>query len=246
VETKRFDELTKLLSEPMPRRQVFKILVASILGGAFIRLGGDLALADGCPSGQTSCRNSSGKLICCPVGAKCVNKQCVCPTGQQVCMGDDSQPRCTSLSTDPKNCGKCGHVCPTGATCTSGVCKCPTGQVVCNNGGHGFCAKKCCAYNSDDCEEVPQQGSFSIAVPQTQIRLTGAGTPQSSGVMVSVAKVTMPQLGRNMHPFKLVATGHFPALKLASKGTLHHFNPATGTLKTIDAVRISGIYAAAF
>jgi hypothetical protein len=51
-----------------------------------------------------------------------------CPSGQTVCNGT-----CVNMSTDPKNCGKCGNTCASGS-CESGVCAgCPSGQTVCND-----------------------------------------------------------------------------------------------------------------
>ncbi len=43
--------------------------------------------------------------------------QDLCGSGLTVCNG-----QCVSLSSDPNNCGTCGHVCSAGATCCSGSC----------------------------------------------------------------------------------------------------------------------------
>jgi len=64
-----------------------------------------------CPSGQVNCGNSG---TCCAESSCCNNK-------------------CTELSFDRNNCGKCGEVCPTHASCYQGKCYCPTGLPdICN------------------------------------------------------------------------------------------------------------------
>jgi hypothetical protein len=49
-----------------------------------------------------------------------------CPTGQTSCGGT-----CVDLSTNPSNCGTCGHACVSGSSCVSGACVCPAGQTFC-------------------------------------------------------------------------------------------------------------------
>src|SRR2546426_10098410 len=82
-----FDDISRIIARPMPRRQAFK-LVGGALGGAVLAsLGlGKVSLAlgapggrpgslfDNCPSGQTTCgTTSSGKLRCCQTGQTCCN-----------------------------------------------------------------------------------------------------------------------------------------------------------------------------
>jgi len=44
-----------------------------------------------------------------------------CTTGDRACNG-----MCTSLASDPANCGACGNQCPSGASCSAGQCVAPT------------------------------------------------------------------------------------------------------------------------
>ncbi|HEY3498149.1 MAG TPA: hypothetical protein VGK73_25800, partial [Polyangiaceae bacterium] len=50
----------------------------------------------------------------------------MCPMGTDTCPGS-----CTTLASDPANCGFCGNRCMGGTACTNGTCGCPTGSQVC-------------------------------------------------------------------------------------------------------------------
>ena len=214
VEDQRFDELTRRFARPISRRQAFKVLVVSLVGGAFAGLSRGLTQAATCPSGQTNCRAADGT------------------------------PHCVNTSTDTNNCGACKTQCPKGATCVNGTCKCPPSQVTCKGEEGSFCAKKCCAYDAGDCGDVPSRGAFSISVPDTRVKLTGVGTPHTSGSVVSVARVAAPHLPKHAQAFKLAASGHIPPLKLATKGSLSQLIVSHSKWKSIEAITGSGIYAA--
>jgi hypothetical protein len=53
-------------------------------------------------------------------------------TADQILCGES----CTAVSTDPGNCGACGHACAAGEWCTGGTCLCPDGRTSCG----GVCA----------------------------------------------------------------------------------------------------------
>ena len=82
-----------------------------------------------CAGSQTCC---GGTCTSCPTGGVCSGSSCVCPAGQSNCHGT-----CKNTTSDPTNCGTCGHVCAAGETCVSGACTC---------GSHGDCpaGQSCC------------------------------------------------------------------------------------------------------
>src|SRR5438105_2695770 len=55
-----------------------------------------------------------------------------CPTAQTRCAG-----ACTSLPSDPTNCGACGNDCPQGTVCFGGSCTTSCG------GGTSQCGQAC-------------------------------------------------------------------------------------------------------
>jgi hypothetical protein len=83
-----------------------------------------------CMMGRCMCAAPTGKDCgdecreCCSDADCPMEKQCsagvceiVCVSGQSVC-GD----RCVSLSSDPRNCGRCRNDCGPGRLCNGGVC----------------------------------------------------------------------------------------------------------------------------
>lgn len=86
----------------------------------------DLKVADRCLNGQCSC----GDRTACGSGFKC------CNIGGVVA--------CRSVTSDPNNCGDCGHKCNPGENCVNGECKCNNGPP-CNPG------EACC---KDGCRNV--------------------------------------------------------------------------------------------
>ncbi len=60
-----------------------------------------------------------------------------CPGTQMLCGAV-----CSTLSSDPANCGACGKACATGEFCVSGSCKnqCATGQTGCSGDAGTYCA----------------------------------------------------------------------------------------------------------
>jgi hypothetical protein len=93
------------------------------------------------------------------------------------------------------------------------------------------------------CSRVPRSGRFSVTVPGTPIELTGVGTPRTAGVSLLVAKVAAPGLPQQSYSFKVMASGRFPALRLARAGFLLQLVISTGRWRSVKAITHPGIYA---
>jgi hypothetical protein len=76
-------------------------------------VGGLCSTGSSCTLAGQSCTSGSE---CC--SGSCVGSQCaLCPAGETLCNGS-----CVDLSTDPRNCGICGHACSAAQLCVTGVC----------------------------------------------------------------------------------------------------------------------------
>jgi Stigma-specific protein, Stig1 len=139
----RLDELSKLLAGSVSRRESLRSMGAVLAGAVLGSLGAGMAWAArpdrcvafcrSCPTKkkrnqcQDACRACNGNTgrLCGSCGAVVC-----CATGTTCCNGT-----CTSLSSDPHNCGACGHVCAAAAPyCNQGVCisnPCPGGGMLC-------------------------------------------------------------------------------------------------------------------
>lgn len=146
--THHFDEFSKALADPVPRRESLR------------RLGAVLAAAVVSPLG-TAWAAPKGKAVKgkdpCQTFCKCRNKaqQNACLAACKACSGDTRRLcgacgsyYCADVANDVSNCGACGHVCPPPGpwevgTCVDGRCtyRCMEGTVRCN----GICT----ALNSD-------------------------------------------------------------------------------------------------
>jgi hypothetical protein len=135
-----FDDLSRIIASPMPRRQAFK-LIGGALGGAVIT---SLGFAQGsgdttCPKGDTLC--GSGKhAVCCTSGQKCCGNSAIgfiCCGSGGLCCTDASKPYC--IQAHEVCCrGKCcipGQKQTCCTTATSGIC-CSADEICCSG--------KCC------------------------------------------------------------------------------------------------------
>jgi hypothetical protein len=149
VEDSRFDELSRILAQGMPRRRILAVLA----GAALATLRAGRAGASSCREAGRICREDAN---CCSglCGAKDASgrRTCACPSDTETCRG-----ACVTADVflaDPLNCGACNHRCPGiangTAICTDGAC-----GVVCNEGfrpcDSGLCAPAdgCCT--DDEC-----------------------------------------------------------------------------------------------
>lgn len=61
----------------------------------------------------------------CPAGIACVDGQCACPSGTELCAG-----ACVNPQTDPSHCGGCDTACDAGLVCLNGACSASCGEVL--------------------------------------------------------------------------------------------------------------------
>ena len=127
--TQRWDELTKSLAEPLPRREALRRLGLVVASAVLGPLGLDSASAgkadpckafckcrskrqqDQCLRACKTCKRDFGRLV-----GSCGNYFC-CRAGQTPCGS-----YCADLASDPYNCGACGFVCPSNTACWYGEC----------------------------------------------------------------------------------------------------------------------------
>ena len=106
------DEAAKTAASGISRREVLRRLGIGLAGTMLASVG----LQESARAGRPGSSTSAG-----------------CPAGYTKCKS-----KCVSLSSDPSNCGACGHGCSASTPyCVSGACSpCPSGTSLCN----GVCA----------------------------------------------------------------------------------------------------------
>jgi hypothetical protein len=152
--TSHWDEFSKSLAQPLPRRESLRRLGLALAGAVLSPLGLQSASAGHHPKQQTDlcksfckCRNRKQQDQCLKacnecgkdpsrLGGNCGNYFC-CSAGLTSCVS-----YCADLANDPYNCGECGSACEEPGpyewgACISGRCEyaCAEGAVYCN----GFC-----------------------------------------------------------------------------------------------------------
>jgi len=137
----RLDEFSKLLAASVSRRESLRsigaVLACTVLSPLWLgtawatRPDRCTAFCRSCPTKKkrnqcvAACQECNGNTsrLC----GSCGNFAC-CPTGAVCCNGT-----CTSLNSDPHNCGACGNVCGgSNPYCNQGACSgCPDGSAFC-------------------------------------------------------------------------------------------------------------------
>jgi hypothetical protein len=155
--THHWDEFSKALAEPVPRRESLRRLGVVLAGAVLSPLAAGTAWAGGKgklarkgpPAGKDpgkafcKCRNKAQQNACLAAFKACNgDTRRLCGTcGSYVCCGNGQTccgQVCTDLASDFDNCGACGHACPQPrpyeyGTCIRGNCEywCVEGAVVC-------------------------------------------------------------------------------------------------------------------
>ena len=138
---KRLDELSKLLARSVLRRESLRGIGAALAGTVLSTWGLGTAWAarpDRCTAFCRSCPTRKRRNQCVKACRSCngnTNRLCgscgnftCCSAGTVCCNGT-----CTSMNSDPHNCGACGIICA-GQTpyCNQGTCVgCPAGTTNC-------------------------------------------------------------------------------------------------------------------
>jgi hypothetical protein len=137
----RLDEFSKLLAVSVSRRESLRSIGVLLAGTVFGSWGVGTAWAarpDRCPAFCRWCSTKKRRNQCVAACRACngnTNRLCggcgtyaCCPTGTVCCNGT-----CTSLNSDPYNCGACGYVCAASTPfCYQGACGgCGAGGTLC-------------------------------------------------------------------------------------------------------------------
>src|SRR5215212_4902591 len=138
----RLDELSKLLAESLSRRESLRRIGIFVAGVALAPLGLRTTWAarpDRCGAFCRGCSNKAQRDQCLVACRACNgNTSRLCGScGAYVCCASSAaccNGTCTTVNSDPNNCGACGNVCG-GSTpvCIQGTCgKCPPGSPNCS------------------------------------------------------------------------------------------------------------------
>ena len=146
----QWDEFSKSLAEPVPRRESLRRLGAVLAGAVLGPLGLQTALASGKDPCKAFCRCRKGKQqnACLAACRACNNDPGrLCGScGGYVCCGSGrsccGNYECRDLANDVRNCGACNHDCWYGASaneeaaCFDGACvyACVEGTADCGDG----------------------------------------------------------------------------------------------------------------
>jgi hypothetical protein len=140
----RFDDLSRVLARPIPRRQALRLAAAALAGGALAALRPATAHAAVCTPGELQ----GGATTCPPFGgnfARC------CPPGSSCCAGGGPQgPQCCGTGTNLGNPYCCSGVCCATPCCGGRAC-CQAGQDCC---GGRCCSRDATQPNRTRCNQV--------------------------------------------------------------------------------------------
>ena len=147
MDGQRFDAIARALSKGVSRRAVWRGAIGAATGLFAIdfrethaqEVSGLGTPVPGCPPGTVDCGGECVDLMtdddnCGSCGNSCDSKcdtglgcgqiciegNCQCPPGQEIC--GDEFPSCTDTSSHPLHCGDCFNECAEGESCVEGIC----------------------------------------------------------------------------------------------------------------------------
>lgn len=168
----RFDELSRRMAQPLPRRGALKAIGGALIGGAALTVlrpfRGDaicvgIPCGSSCCHGVSQCLNAATSTCGCPAGSKeCGAPNLCCPAGG-ACSKVFASRCCCPAATTP-----CGGKCCTGGTaCLDAAadrCGCAAGQTTCLYGN----TVTCCA-GGTTCPPTPTCAGPPTSTPATCI-----------------------------------------------------------------------------
>ena len=165
----RFDDLSRAMAEPLPRRGMLKMLGAAAAAGVGAAVLKPFRADAACSAGQTPCGTG-----CCPAGVACADPstaRCGCPAGATQCASTCCSGTCSFTSNGNGCCCDAGttpcgfNCCAKGIACfdaSRGICGCPAGYTSCVSGNTLTCCPSGAPCGSGSCVQSgnPSLGNF--------------------------------------------------------------------------------------
>ena len=179
----RFDDLSRAMAQPMPRRGMLKMLGAAAAAGVGAVVLKPFRADAACNAGDTPCGTG-----CCPAGVACLDPstaRCGCPAGATQCASTCCSGTCSFTSNGNGCCCDAGttpcgqRCCPKGVACESAsasVCGCPAGYTRCGSGVN----LSCCPPGAP-CGDSSCKGAAGNPTLGNQIFCTSGGTCRTAG-----------------------------------------------------------------
>jgi hypothetical protein len=178
----RFDDLSRSMADPLPRRGALKMLGAAAAAGVAAVVLKPFRADATCSAGQTPCGPN-----CCAAGVACLDASagtCGCPAGTTQCGSNCCSGICTLTSGRGGCCCEAGttpcgfNCCAKGVACfdrSRGICACPAGYTSCVSGDTLTCCPSGAPCGSPSCMTAtnPNLGNYIQCSPN-QCRPTGA------------------------------------------------------------------------
>jgi hypothetical protein len=158
----RFDNLSRAMAGPMPRRGVLKLLGAAAAAGVGAVVLKPFRADATCNAGETPCGAN-----CCAAGVACLDPstgRCGCPAGATQCGSNCCSGTCSFTNGAGNGCCCDAGLTPCGTACcakgiacadrSSAVCGCPAGYTSCGSGLSLSCCPSGAPCGSGTCKSA--------------------------------------------------------------------------------------------